>query len=264
MTALDPSRLEAFGHQQGIPVEVFSEVNSTNTWLQNTPGTELRMCFADTQTQGRGQRGRQWHSPPSDNIYFSCRYPFKAPAATLAGLSLAVSVSLHRLLQARLPGQPLAIKWPNDILCDTRKLAGILVELVTQPELTLAIIGIGINVNMMPEAGQPISQAWTSLRQLTGHAMDRHLLCQDLIVALPATLQAFEATGLVSFLDAWQAADALRGQPITVQHNNRLFQGTAQGIDRQGRLVMETTDGWPMVFSSGEASLVPHRNTAFQ
>lgn len=238
--------------EQNIPIEWLDETDSTNTRLLSTPGTDTRICIADSQTQGRGQHARPWHSPKGENIYFSARYPFQHDLGALSGLSLAISVMLCTLLQEMLPGTPLSIKWPNDILCQNQKIAGILIELRSG----LAIVGIGINVNMMPALGNPIDQPWTSLRRIIGREVDRIPLCAALIRQLPVCLNRFEREGLIPFLKQWERLDALAGKTIQIRCGTELIQGQAQGIDPLGCLVMITPTGERRVFASGESCLL--------
>lgn len=258
MTPLDAPSLVAFGSQHNIVIDVLKEVDSTSRWLQSAPPPALRICLAEKQTQGKGQQGKHWHSPAYDNIYFSCRYPFEKAPSELSGLSLAVAVILCRLLK-ELSHQPFQIKWPNDILFAQQKLAGILIECFKSPGGTFAIIGIGINVNMMPAEDRPIEQPWTSLQQIMGHPVARDPICRALIRTLPSGLACFQQEGLAPFLPDWRDADCLLGRTVQVRQGGTLLSGTATGVDESGRLLMRTSDGEQMAFHSGEAKLtMPH------
>jgi BirA family biotin operon repressor/biotin-[acetyl-CoA-carboxylase] ligase len=148
-------------------LDVHWQIDSTSSSLlraaaQGAP--DLAVCMAETQTAGRGRRGRQWQSPLGGNVYFSLLKRFAHGMGALSGLSLVAGVALIQALgDCGVTG--VGLKWPNDVLADGRKLAGILVELGGEflgP--CHAVIGIGINLRLPPDIG--IDQPYTDLRQL--------------------------------------------------------------------------------------------------
>jgi BirA family biotin operon repressor/biotin-[acetyl-CoA-carboxylase] ligase len=150
-------------------------VDSTNTWLKQRwadlcPG-EAVLLTADSQTAGRGRYDRVWHSPPGDNIYASFGVPLLHDVEWLTQLlALAVcDLLLERGVEAH-------IKWPNDVLVQGKKIAGILAEKI---ELGL-VIGLGLNINLSREACQSIDQPATSLRVETGECWDAGPLVEEL------------------------------------------------------------------------------------
>ncbi len=164
--------------------EVFEEIDSTSTYLMNKAreAKGIHIVIADHQTRGRGQHERIWHSPKGQNIYLSVLIPFKKNSQQLQGLSIEVGELLIHTLQ-NLGIQDLTLKWPNDILCCGRKLAGILVETTrVEKESCIAIIGIGLNVNM--RGAENISQPWTSLALITGQDWEREYLIIKILETL--------------------------------------------------------------------------------
>jgi BirA family transcriptional regulator, biotin operon repressor / biotin---[acetyl-CoA-carboxylase] ligase len=129
-------------------LEVHWEIDSTSSELQRRGSDipDFSIVMAETQTAGRGRRGRSWLSPPGLNIYLSCLKRFDAGFASLSGLSLATGVIVLRALHA-LGVHDARLKWPNDVLAEGGKLAGILVELSGEYQgPCAAVIGIGLNL----------------------------------------------------------------------------------------------------------------------
>jgi len=254
VTSLDKQQLLTLCHRPDTLFELFDEIDSTNRWLQTAPGTDIQFCIAESQSQGKGQQGRQWHSPPGQNIYLSCRWPFPK-SQDLSGLSLAVSLAVLDVVQPCMPLTPIRIKWPNDIFCMDKKLGGILIELTAAPDTIHAIIGIGINVNMLPGKNVQIDQPWISLQEITKREWDRHILCAGLMNLLPECLNCFEHQGFSAFMKKWQAVDYLSDKAVKIQRGRELFYGTAEGVDPLGRLIIKNNNTL-MKFVSGEASIV--------
>lgn len=227
-------------------LELHWELDSTSSEIQRRTGdlADLSMVLAETQTAGRGRRGRQWLSPPGLNIYLSCLKRFDAGFAALSGLSLAVGVIVTRAL-ASLGLDGAGLKWPNDVLSDQGKLAGILVELAGEYQgPCAAIIGVGVNVRLTPalhaQAGQPIHD----LAGLAcGQAPDRNRVAAALITALVEGLTQFEREGFAPFVEEYAKHDLLRGKPLRLQGALGELEGTGAGVDGRGALLLKTPDG---------------------
>lgn len=261
MDTLDLLDRECIVHQlppalaESIQLDVFDAVASTNDYLMKSadvPGKPVRICVADRQTEGRGRRGRAWSSPGGENVYLSMALRLAGGFAALEGLSLVVGVAVVRALEGMgLKGT--ALKWPNDVLVNTRKLAGILIEL--QGELEGAagvVIGVGINVHMSDRAKQ-VDQPWVSLDQA---APDKHWARNEIIAAIiTETLEAlreFERAGFAAYRNQWQQRDALHGVALrTVPDGD---EGIGAGIDETGAYLLDTADG-QKVLRAGEISI---------
>ncbi len=253
LTLLNPDDITA-GVRHPIQLSLFEEIGSTNDELMQVMGNrQVSVCLAEMQTQGRGRLGRQWASPFGQNIYLSCRFPFTKEVSELAGLSLVVSLSI---LEALAPLQcSLAVKWPNDVVCEQGKLAGTLIELRAESNGGCdAVIGIGLNVNMQTQTD--IDQPWTSLSQLTQHTHDRNPLVIRLLNQLISDLQLFESEGLAPFQSRWQANDFYAGKTVALSHANTVFTGVVQGVSEQGYLRLQLPDGSVKHFASGDAQLL--------
>ncbi len=181
---------------------LLQEVDSTNTAVLRLPGDRqhAHAILAEQQTVGRGRRQRNWHSPAGGNIYLSLGWWFRESRWPLSTLPLVMATAVCGALdRAGLEGH--GIKWPNDILIDGKKLAGILVELQSAGQgPALAVIGIGLNIRM-PESSPgelkaAIDRPWTDLAaylENNGADIDRNHVAALLLEELPAALELFEA-----------------------------------------------------------------------
>ncbi len=205
-------------------------------------------CLAEYQTAGRGRQGRPWLSPKG-NLCLSLLWRF--PKGTcLEGLSLAMGVAVAQaLMDAGAEG--IALKWPNDVLGQGKKLAGILVE-VGQ---TFAVIGVGVNIHMPPEEGGAIDQPWIDMQTLMGKPVSRNRVGRRVLESLLIASMRFEREALMPFREVWSRLDILEGKGIELRHGASVHRGVAQGIDKRGRLLLKQGKRI-QAFSSGEAHLI--------
>jgi BirA family biotin operon repressor/biotin-[acetyl-CoA-carboxylase] ligase len=253
--ALDAARIRAgltVQAQQALAgIQVFPQLDSTNRWaLQQAQCGEL--CLAEQQTAGRGRRGREWQSPSGVNIYFSLRWCFGRVPEHLPMLGLVVGLAVAEALgDAGLQGH--GLKWPNDLYHQGRKLGGILLEAVGS--LGQVVVGIGLNVNMLPDAGGMIDQPWTSVQALAGIPCDRNLMISRLLNRLLLRLQAFLQLDMVQFQRDWGRWDVLAQQAVRVLAGGQVWEGVASGVDTQGQLQLLRPDGTRLAFSSADVSV---------
>lgn len=237
-------------------IDVLSVAESTNKValsrvLDGAPSGTV--VLAESQTGGRGRRGRVWVSPPAQNLYCSVIYRATGGVQALQGLSLVVGVSVAELLRQRV-GIDCTVKWPNDLVVGSRKLGGILVELAGDASgECAAVIGIGLNCNMRA-SNEAIDQPWVSLATLTDRSVDRNALVAALLVKLSDDLSEFSNGGFGAFSVRWDVLDALSGRPVVVTGAPPLVSGVAAGVDNVGGLKINTSLG-PKVFYGGEVSV---------
>lgn len=244
-------------------LEVHWELDSTSSELQRrvAHAADFSVLLAETQSAGRGRRGRAWLSPPGLNIYLSCLKRFEQGFAALAGLSLAVGVIVLRALE-ELGIAGAGLKWPNDVLAlhDGRpggKLGGILVELGGEYQgPCAAIIGIGLNLRLTPvlraQAGQPACD----LAELAGGTPpDRNRVAAALIEALVSGLQQFERDGFSSFAADYARHDLLRDQPLHLSGALGVVDGVGAGVDGRGALLVRLADGSVRQVDSADVSV---------
>jgi BirA family transcriptional regulator, biotin operon repressor / biotin---[acetyl-CoA-carboxylase] ligase len=244
--------------QEKIDVEVFETISSTNAYLKARINDHaIKICLAEQQTQGKGRLHRTWHSPFGQNIYLSCQYSFQRDVSQLAGLSLVVSLAIAKTLANYALPKAMAVKWPNDIFYDEKKLSGALIEIQAESHgVCHAIIGIGLNVNMMHDDEQHILQDWTSLRKITASYIDRNEVCSLLMENLITYLRQFEKEGLAPFINEWNDADCLMNKDISLKNGSKNIHGKAKGIDNLGNLILQASDGRLHAFSSGDTMLM--------
>jgi len=169
------------------------------------------VCTAEQQSAGRGRRGRTWVSPFARNLYVSLTWQYHQGAAALEGLSLAVGVAVARALTASgMP--PVQLKWPNDIICGTAKLGGVLLEMTGDAAGSCqVVVGVGLTVSMPGSAATDIDQSWTDIETLSkGEHPGRNALLAALLNALLPLLASFEQRGFAPWRDEWPALDRLR------------------------------------------------------
>jgi BirA family biotin operon repressor/biotin-[acetyl-CoA-carboxylase] ligase len=243
---------------------VLAQVDSTNSAVSCLPGDQqhAHAVLTDHQTDGRGRRQRSWHSPPGGNIYLSLGWRFAESERPLSTLPLVVAVAVCRAL-SRSGLKEHGIKWPNDILVEGRKLAGILVELQSAGAgPATAVIGIGLNVQMpgadSDELEIAIDRPWTDLATELGDIsgdINRNQLSAWILDELLESLNRFESDGFPAFSSEWQDLDLLHGREICVEQGGREFSGRARGVDQDGGLLLETAPSMTRVFHSGEVSV---------
>lgn len=236
--------------------DIFPLIDSTN----NAAGDAIRegygrgyCCLAEQQTAGRGRRGREWQSPFGRNVYMSQVWEFQSGASALEGLSLSVGLAIVRTI-TKFGVSGLGLKWPNDILYENKKLAGILLEMQGDPAgVCQVIVGVGLNVDMRGSNTDAISQPWADLSQIVG-AVDRNKLVAELMSSLHLVYKEFLVGGFAVHRDEWCRHDAFAGRDVKVQLGDTFIEGVVSGLDRSGGLVLMTADG-ERIFSGGEVSL---------
>ncbi len=211
------------------------------------------VCSAEQQTAGKGRRGRPWVSPFGKNIYLSAVWGFDGGIAVLEGLSLAVGVAVVRGLQAAgLEG--LRLKWPNDVLWNGRKLAGILLEMTGDVDgYCQVVVGLGVNVTMPPASGATIDQQWVDVQSIIGDCSRNQLMIHILNHLLPM-FKEFQAGGFSALRPEWEQLDAYRNCVVELLTPKAAHCGVALGVNDSGAIRVRV-DGHERVFSGGEISL---------
>ncbi len=214
-------------------------------------GESSGIFLAEHQERGRGRRGRPWVSPAGSNIYFSMLVTFAKGVAELEGLSLAVAVVVVSALRAS-GYEGFRLKWPNDVLRNSGKVAGILLEVtgdVAGP--CKVVIGIGINVRVSSVLRSQVDQPVAELVEGASTVPDRNLIVANLIRELQRGITEFERHGFAPFREKWQSIDAFRGQNVRIGVSSDWIEGRVLGVDNSGALQLETINGVKLV-SSGE------------
>ncbi len=239
-------------------IELHQEIDSSNRYLMDKLSKGLEhghACMAERQTAGRGRRGRPWVSPFARNIYMSFYWRFEMTPELLSGLGLAIGVGVIRALR-RLDIDDASLKWPNDILWQGRKLAGILLEMRGESAGPYhVVIGVGLNVDMSrADSSTKIDQPWVDLQHIAAAPISRNKIAGILLSELLLVAEQFQQSGLAPFLGEWIAADAYAGKSVVIQQGAETITGYARGVDCNGAVMLETDMGMRQ-FHSGEVSL---------
>ena len=261
-------RLGTKAREAGYRLAGFDAIGSTNTeaLAAAAAGDPGDIWFAALQqTAGRGRRGRQWHSPPG-NLAASLLIVPDASPETVATLGFAAGVALNAGLSTILPSgmvrigidgadgadgrSRIALKWPNDVLADGAKLAGILLEATrTAQGYQAIVVGIGVNVVAAPE-GLPYPA--TSL-----NALGIERTAEDVFEALSdAWVDAFalwnDGNGVSAVLERWRGSAAGIGAPVAISQDGVVRRGIFETIDSSGRLIIRDDDGARHPITAGD------------
>lgn len=237
---------------------VLDETDSTNVKakeMAHQGAQEGTVVVADTQTRGRGRRGRTWFSPSGRNIYASIVLrpslaPSQAPQITLmTAVAMAGTISAST-------GSDAKIKWPNDILMGGKKIAGILTEISTEMDVVdFVVVGVGINVNVekeeMPDEIQEIA---TSMAVESGRSFARDELLCRLLQNFEAGYKELITRGPAAIMQQWREMTDILGQRVRVDMVNRKHVGIVQGVDDDGVLILKDDKGEAHRIFSGDVT----------
>ena len=239
-------------------LEVLQEIDSTSDYLKRGApfgaAGHGRACVAEWQSAGRGRRGWRWVSPYGSSLYLSLAWQVSSAALQSGGLSLVVAIAVLRALRGCGVADA-GLKWPNDILYQGRKLAGILLDVSGESTGPfLVVVGIGVNCRLPASAARDIDQPWADLSQ-SGVSVDRNRLAALILEALVQTLDTFTREGLGPFSAEWERFDLIAGRAVELTHDNdNRIAGIARGIDSRGALLIDQ-DGDTKSFHAGEVSV---------
>lgn len=235
---------------------VLRTVDSTNRCALDEPPSapgRARVWLAEHQTAGRGRRGRNWVSAFGGNLYLSFGWSFDLPMARLGGLSLVAGAVVAEVLEES-GSAAHGLKWPNDLLVNDRKMAGILLEAAGEANgPALAVIGIGINLALSDPDGT-IDQPWVDWEDAIGIELSRNRLASILIDRLARACREFTRSGLAPFIARWSRFDLLRGERVVLLMGDEVIEGDYAGIAADGALRL-VTDAGLREYHAGEVSL---------
>jgi BirA family biotin operon repressor/biotin-[acetyl-CoA-carboxylase] ligase len=265
--AAAPDRIAALGGALGKPMHLLATTTSTNDLAKDAAregATHGTTWIAEEQTAGRGRRGNTWVSPPGEGLLFSVLLRLSCAPARVPPLALVAGLAVHDAVASAAPGAAIGIKWPNDILFEGRKVAGILVEAVTVgSRVEAVIVGIGINVHTrhFPEeiaarASSVALAASASGAAASPESLDRAAILASVLHGLDRDVHVAAGRGLGLLRARLDAADVLRGRRVG---NDAGDEGAAAGIDEDGRLVVRRDDGVLTRWAAGEVQLVRER-----
>lgn len=224
-------------------IEIHDVIDSTNKRageLALAGAAEGSLVIAETQTAGKGRLGRVWHSPAGKNIYVSIILRPNLDPNRVSLLTLAAGLSGSNAIAKQLGIRP-AVKWPNDLLIDGKKICGILSELeMKQARVSHVIIGVGINVNMDEDDFPPeISGLGTSLKIAVGQKLDRAKILSGFLDELEKNYFELSRGNTDGMLDQYRRVCLTLGQTVSFQKKDLLIEGIAEDIDRTGELLVK-------------------------
>ncbi len=238
----------------GRQIICYETVDSTNRVLKTmaAEGAEHgTLVLANEQTGGRGRRGRGWLTPKDTSIAMSLLLRPEIPPASVALLSLAASVAVAKGIR-QATGLTAEIKWPNDIVCNGKKVCGILLEMdANEQSVNYVVAGAGINVHLT-EIPEEIRQTATSLDLECGHSVSRIEVVQAVMRAVEETEQLLQKG---TFMSVYEQLSATLGHPVSVQAVGETFTGIAERIKEDGVLVVRTESGETREVMAGDVSV---------
>lgn len=243
-------------------IHVHDLVDSTNLQALRLLESGVRdnhLIVANAQSSGRGRRGRNWLSPAYSGLYMSLLYFF--PATRLhakgadnthpyQGLSLVTALSVFDALRDFCPDS-LGLKWPNDVLVDHRKLAGILLEIRTITDCFPVVIGIGVNLNLSPSQRSKIDRPVSALNEWSDPLPASEMLAGQIMSLLLTNIEHYLRDGFAPFRTCWNSRDIYLGTEVTIDNDRQQLVGKSMGVDTNGALLLQTSDGEERI-SGGE------------
>lgn len=243
-----------FGH----PLYLFQQIGSTNDQahqLAQAGAPEGLAVVAEEQTAGRGRSGRRWLTPPGSALALSVVLRPTLPAGQAGRLTMLGGLAACDAVE-QVAGVPAGLKWPNDVLINGRKVAGLLVETAfTGQDLDYAVLGIGLNVSWAPADDQVAFPA-TSLEAEAGRSVDRTSLLRAILAGLE--VRYADVAGGQLFAD-WRGRLTMLGAAVELETGAAAepFRGVAEDVDPDGALLVRGPDGGLRRFLAADVHLRP-------
>ncbi len=237
----------------GYALIALDEAGSTNDEARERAACgapEGTVVWARVQRAGRGRRGRSWVSPPG-NLYFSVILRPACEARSVAQLSFVAALAVLDLVDGSLPGRA-RCKWPNDVLVDGGKVAGVLLESALGPggRVDWVVLGIGVNLASHPGIEGPIPS--TSLADAGATTLAPEEALSSVLAALARGRQEWETQGFAAVRSAWLGRAHGLGGPVTVVNGERRLTGIFEGLDEGGALVLAQPGGEQLSIAAGD------------
>jgi BirA family biotin operon repressor/biotin-[acetyl-CoA-carboxylase] ligase len=232
----------------------YEEADSTNEELLNAESfsTHGTVLFADTQAKGRGRLNRKWITEKDQALTFSILLTENLSAQNLNIINLAASVAVAQSIE-NLYQLDVRLKWPNDVLIQTRKVCGILVESVSKGEaIERVVIGIGVNVNQPMFEGE-FNVPPTSIRKEFGKVTNRERLIAEILNEFETLLNKVKKEP-DAILNSWRLRCKMIGEKVKVVDGNKEIYGIFEDIDDNGFLLLKDEKGVKQIFN-GDVSL---------
>ena len=240
----------------GRNIHFYPSLDSTNMLAFELAGTgapEGTAVIADSQTGGKGRLGRRWESPAGVNLYTSIILRPGIPPRYAHNLTFLSAVAVAETVERFSPVRP-TVKWPNDILLDGKKVAGILMEMHSEPDrVHFVVAGIGVNINIRGETfTDTLKPIATSLYEKSGKETDRAGFTCVLYSSFEKWYKIYKEKGFFPVMEAWKGFFASVGKIITVRSFDSVIEGVCLGVDADGALLVKTQAGATERIISGD------------
>jgi len=239
-------------------INAFDELPSTNTKVRSLAiqgAEEGTVVIAQTQRKGRGRFDRVWQSPKG-GVYLSLLLRPKTPIEKTSLLAFVAALAItHTIRSFNLPAR---IKWPNDVLVNGKKIAGILLESdMNDTQVSYVIVGIGVNLNTnLAHLSADVRKNATSLRKEHGSSIDIDEFLNTFFLQFDRFYQLFSAHHFDLIIEEWKKQSDILGKRIKVQTTNDIIQGTAVDVDQSGFLLLKTSEGTILRVTSGDCTII--------
>jgi BirA family biotin operon repressor/biotin-[acetyl-CoA-carboxylase] ligase len=243
---------------------LYSTIGSTNAKAKELAarGAEAgTLVLADCQTEGRGRAGRHWFSPPTLGLYASFIFRPRMALEQAFGIHMAVALAAAETAESTRPPGMIGIKWPNDLMAEGRKLAGLLTELGTRgSELDWMVVGLGLNVNHgLKDFPAELRGTATSLCELCHRRLDRKAILLDLLARVDRWVERLEDEGLEALSSEWRRRSTILGREVRVETSGQHHVGTALRLAEDGALVIRLESGLEETVHAGDVHLLQYR-----
>jgi len=245
----------------------FEALSSTNDFakrLAQNGEHDGTLVLTNEQTKGRGRQGRSWYAPPNSGLWFSIILKPIQPAQKFGIVSLLAAVALAKTIEQMTSLKP-ALKWPNDILINSKKLSGILLEnQFSNNRHASLVLGIGINVNQKgTDFPEEIRKTATSLREQIKHEIDRVDLLIELLHYLEHFYFEFNNGNSNLIINAWKERCPFLDKCFSVKQNGDEIEGRFENLDEYGRMALRLHNGRIKYLSAGEPNFIQRGESCY-
>jgi len=258
-----PDRLTGVELKQDLDTKVigkriysYKEAGSTNDLAYNMAVSgekEGAVVVAEYQTKGKGRLGRKWLSPRGKGAYFSVILRPEILPREISVVTVLFSLSVAKTIRETI-GLPAFIKWPNDILINSRKVCGILTELNGETDkVNFVIVGIGVNINTKKEL---LPEGATSLFEEKGSELSRLDFVKGLIGHMDKYYQLFNRGKMEDIIKEYKKLSAVLDRRIQINYHNKFISGHAVDVDKEGALILRTDSGFNERILAGDVVML--------
>jgi len=237
----------------------FATIDSTNSWTKRNTAllnqNHITVITANQQTKGYGRLKRNWISPLG-NIYATLFFTLPLDFSYLINLGQILALACSHVLENK--GFPLQLKWPNDLLLENKKIAGILVEILRSEKLEI-VLGMGLNVNMGEDHLKKIDQKTTSLMLFSKRTWELGSILNPILYTFYNYLRLLSSSGFTHFQPIYQKLLAFQGKEIVCQLENQKIQGICHSINPDGTLNLQLSSGSMISLNAAEINTFKNR-----